>query len=61
MVVMAEIKPKHLATFVKAASAPPFVKTKAKLPPIDVGEKVYVGNNEHHDAAQTRGKGPWQR
>jgi hypothetical protein len=25
------------------------------------GEKHYVGNNEHHDAAQTRGKGPWQR
>jgi hypothetical protein len=25
------------------------------------GEKHYVGNNEHHDAAQTRGKGPWQK
>lgn len=25
------------------------------------GEKHYVGNNEQHDAAQTTGKGPWQR
>jgi hypothetical protein len=25
------------------------------------GLKHYVGNNEHHDKAQTRGPGPWQR
>jgi hypothetical protein len=36
--VMAKIKPKQLATFVKAASAPPFVKSKIKLAPIDVDE-----------------------
>jgi len=35
---MAKIKPKQFATFVKAANAPPFVKGKIKLPPIDVDE-----------------------
>lgn len=38
MVVMAKIQPKKLAAFVKAAGAPPFVKGKIKLPPIDVDE-----------------------
>jgi hypothetical protein len=25
------------------------------------GQKHYVGNNPHHDAAQTTGKGPWHK
>jgi len=50
MVVMAKIKPKQLATFVKAASAPLFVKGKPKVPPaVDVDEirqQIEDGNGD---------------